>query len=77
MSPSRLEVPRHAMDRLKLRKVTRRQIRECLHKGILVSTDGSGRRINEKNFGRQTLTVVYLVVREGHMVITAYWKGSK
>lgn len=77
MAPSRLEVPPHAMDRLKLRKVTRRQIRECLHKGNLVSTDGNGRRINEKKFGKQTLTVVYLLVRHGYMVITAYWKGSK
>jgi hypothetical protein len=65
------------MGRLKLRKVTRQLIRDCLYKGKLVSTDGNGRRINEKNFGKHTLVVAYLQVRDGYMVITTYWKGSK
>jgi hypothetical protein len=77
MSPSRLEVPQHATDRLKLRKVTRRQVRDCLYKGKLVSTDGNGRRINEKKFGSKTLVVIYLPVTGGFKVITTYWKGIK
>jgi hypothetical protein len=77
MTPSRLEVPQHALDRLKLRRVTRKQIRECLYKGKLVSTDGNGRRISEKRFGKQILIVVYLLVQGGYLVITTYWKDTK
>ncbi len=75
MTPSRLEVPDHAQERLKQRQITRQQVRDCLYKGFLIGTDLKGRRTNQKTIGKRTLIVVYLEVLGGHVVITAYWKG--
>ncbi len=77
MSPSRLEVPDHAQERLKQRRITRQQVRDCLSQGLLIGTDLRGRRINQKTIGKRILIVVYLEMLGGHVVITAYWKGME
>jgi len=76
MSPSRLEVPDHAGERLKQRAITRKQVRDCIHLGSLTGTDLKGRLVSQKRFGNRLLVVVYLEVIGGHLIITAYWKGE-
>jgi hypothetical protein len=75
MSPSRLEVSPHAIERLKQRLITRENVRLCLAEGLLVSADISGRLVKEKKIGKKTLVVVYINELGGQMLVTAYWKG--
>ena len=76
MAPSRLEVSDHAQDRLKLRKITRKHVRDCIHNGVLVGTDIKGRKVNEKKIGNKVLVVIYIDIVGGAMVVTSYWKGT-
>jgi len=75
MTPSKLELSDHAADRLKLRQITRKQVRDCIYSGTLSGTDLKGRRVKRKKFGKRLLEVVYIEILAGYLVITAYWRG--
>ena len=75
MSPARLEISDHAKLRLKQRDITRQKVRECLAKGKVTGVDLRGRRISEYTTGQKSLVVIYLEVKGGYLIVTAYWKG--
>ena len=74
MSPFRLEISSHASERLKQRRITRAQLRNCISQGVLVGADINGRKIKQKRVGSKILVVVYLDILGGHFIVTAYWK---
>jgi hypothetical protein len=74
MAPAPLEVSPHAALRLKERRISRTEVRRCIALGETTRIDISGRFIAELPLARRTLLVVYLKVRGGYLLITAYWK---
>lgn len=74
MSPSRLEISDHAAGRLRERQISRQAVRNCLAQGTLVGLDIGGRLVRTLTVGRRTLVVVYLEVKGGALVVTAYWR---
>ena len=75
MAPAHLEISTHAAERFRERVITRSQVRLCLAKGKLCGLDLRGRFVRELKIEKQVLVVVYLQVKAGYSVITAYWKG--
>jgi len=72
----RVEYSDHAKERLRERRITRRQVTQCLFDGSLMGFDLRGRKMNQQKIGTRTLIVVYLDSDGGgKVVITAYWKG--
>lgn len=76
MTPFRLEVSDHAAQRLRQRGITREAIRRNIALGQLAGLDVNGRLVKEYWVRRRCLVVVYLEMRGGALVITAYWKGE-
>lgn len=75
MTPFRLEVSDHAALRLSQRGISRQIIRQCVATGILENLDVGGRLVKALRIRQRILVVVYLEVRGGALVVTAYWKG--
>jgi len=76
MSPFILEVPAHAAERLKLRKVSRSQVRRCITRGVLVEVRTNGRKTRRLQIGRRTLEVIYLDRAGGFILVSCYWEGE-
>jgi Domain of unknown function (DUF4258) len=74
MAPFRLDISEHAAHRLKERGITREVIRRCISAGERTSLDVNGRLVKQLLFKDKILTVVYLELKGGALVITAYWK---
>lgn len=74
MAPAHLDISTHAAERLRERLITRNQVRICLAKGRLCGVDVRGRYVKEVRIERRVLVVVYLQVKAGYLVITAYWR---
>lgn len=74
MSPFKLEISDHAAQRIKQRVITRALVRRCVVSGQIVGFDIRGRVIREMSFGKRKLVVVYLEIKLGALVVTAYWK---
>ena len=75
MSPFKIEFSPHAQERLKQRRITRRQVRICLTQGALVGIDIRGRRIKNLDFSGKTLEVIYLDSGKETLIVTSYWKA--
>jgi hypothetical protein len=72
----RIEYSAHALERMRERQITRRQITQCLFEGSLAGFDIRGRKINECKINSRILVVIYLDTRSGgKVVVTTYWKG--
>lgn len=74
MTPFRLDVSDHAAYRLRERGITREGVRRCIAKGDRTSLDVNGRLVKEIRLKRKILVVVYIELKDGALVITAYWK---
>jgi hypothetical protein len=74
MSPFRLEISDHAAARFRERGITRQLVRACIAYGDVGSVDLSGRLVCEWSVRRKILVVVYIEVKGGVLVVTAYWK---
>jgi hypothetical protein len=76
MSPFVLIVDKHALDRFQLRGITRQKIRSAIVKGELVEFQTNGRKVRRLNIGKRLLEVVYVNLKLGYAVVTAYWIGE-
>ena len=76
MSPFILDIPDHALERLRLRKITRHQVRQAIMLGELVEVKENGRNIRRHKIGNRFLEVVYLNRMGGFILITCYWGGE-
>lgn len=76
MSPFVLEVPKHAAERLKLRKVSRNLVRRCITRGELTEVRSNGRKIRRLQVGNRVLEVVYLDRAGGFILVSCYWEGE-
>ncbi|HLB58799.1 MAG TPA: DUF4258 domain-containing protein [Bdellovibrionota bacterium] len=74
MTPFFLEISRHAKERIKQRRITRKKIRDCIIHGDLLNIDYRERRTRALKFGAKTLEVIYLEIKMGYLVVTAYWR---
>jgi hypothetical protein len=76
MSPFVLEIPEHAAKRLKLRKISRNDVRKAIITGELIEVKASGRQIRQLKIGNRMLEVVYLSRPGGFILVTCYWGGE-
>ena len=76
MSPARLDISKHAKERLKQRGITRQRVREAMAKGQIISLDYRDRKLAEHSVGQKTLVVIYLEIKGGYLIVTAFWKGE-
>lgn len=76
MSPFFLEVDTHALERFRLRGITRQRLRQVIVKGELVEFHQNGRKVRRLRFGSRSLEVVYVDLTLGYAVVTAYWIGE-
>ena len=76
MSPFILEIPDHAEERLKLRKISRHHVRKAIITGELIEVNANGRQIRQLKIGSRTLEVVYLSRPGGFILVTCYWGGE-
>jgi hypothetical protein len=76
MSPFILEIPKHAAERLKLRKVSRNLVRRCITRGELIEVRANGRKIRHLRIGQRILEVVYLDRVGGFILVSCYWEGE-
>lgn len=74
MSPARLELSDHAALRMKVRQITRMQIRRCVAIGRMVAIDVNGRAVKECRIRNRVLVVVYIEVTGGALIVTAFWR---
>ena len=49
-------------------------IRDCLAKGEARSVDVNGRLVRSLPIGKRVLVVIYIEIRGGALVVTAYWR---
>ncbi len=75
MSPFRIDFSQNAQDRLKQRRITRKDVRRCLIDGMICGVDIRGRKIKRLGFSKRVLEVVYLETANTIVIVTAYWKG--
>lgn len=70
-----MEISGHATARIKQRRITRSQIRNCLVKGQVYGVDLGGRKIKRVKFGKRVLEVIYIEKSRGYLIVTAYWRN--
>ena len=75
MAPFRLELTAHAKFRMKQRSITRQQIRSALSIPDERILQEGELMIVRKQFTHSTLRVVYIPVKLGYKVVTAYWEN--
>ena len=72
----RVEYSTHALERMRERRITRKQVTQCLFDGTLAGFDIRGRKMNERKMNGRVLVVIYLDAQGGgKVVVTTYWKG--
>ena len=76
MSPFILEIPEHAAERLKLRKISRHLARKAIITGKLIEVQANGRQVRRLKLGSKSLDVVYLSRPGGFILVTCYWGGE-
>ncbi|MGK5088131.1 DUF4258 domain-containing protein [Bdellovibrionota bacterium FG-2] len=76
MSPFALVVDKHAMERFQLRGIIRQKIRRTIIQGELIDFQQNGRKSRRLRFGSRTLEVIYVDMKLGYAVVTAYWIGE-
>jgi hypothetical protein len=76
MSPFILVVDKHALERFRLRGITRQKIRRTIVQGELIDFQSNGRKTRRLKFGPRILEVVYVDLKLGYTVVTAYWIGE-
>ncbi len=64
------------MERFQLRGITRQKIRRTIVRGVLIQFEENGRKTRRLRFGSRTLEVVYVNLKLGYAVVTAYWMGE-
>ena len=76
VSPFFLEIPEHALQRLKMRKISRHHVRKVIVLGELVEVHDNGRNVRRLKIGSKILEVVYLGRPGGFVLVTCYWLGD-
>jgi hypothetical protein len=72
----RIEYSDHALERMRMRKITRTQVADCAVYGELAGCDVRGRKVARKRFKQRMLIVVFVEPDPfTKMIVTTYWEG--